>query len=70
MKILYAVPAIALSVLLQAELLDLSPLFKIMADAPVYAIFVWLFFLQNKREGRLIKALIQMSGKKPDLDDE
>lgn len=71
MKITLIIPVIALSWLLQAELLDINPLIKIMTDAPVYAIFVWMFFAQQKQNDRLIGAIIQLSGKKhKETEDE
>jgi hypothetical protein len=70
MKILYLVPALAVSAWLQQEFLDLTPLIQIMADAPVYAIFVWLFFLQQKQNDRLTRAIIQLSGRKSAASEE
>lgn len=55
---------------LQAELLDLNPLIQIMSDAPVLAVFVWLFAIQQKQQDKLIKAIVQMSARKPKDDDD
>jgi len=70
MKPLIIIPAMALSVLLQAELLDFNPLLQIMADAPVYGVFVWLFFLQQKQNDRLTRAIIKLSGIKSAASEE
>lgn len=64
MKVAFIIPAMALSVYLQAEILDFNPLLQIMADAPVYAVFVWLFYLQQKQQERLTRAIVQLSTQK------
>lgn len=71
MKNLFLIPALALSVLLQAELVpDLNPLLQIIANAPVLGIFGWIYYMQQKQNNRLIEAIVKMSTKKRGQDED
>ena len=54
----------------QAEVLDISPIISIMADAPVLGLLLFLFMRQMNHHERITKALLTALRDKSQTDDD